>query len=130
MGRRQSHPIVLFFVWQTCVVEDVLMWAKMVQTKCTMVSGECLETLDTGEHADAPEADPKLLPILQFPDVRLSVKSKPVEVVDARIKKLIDDMAYAMYKDGATGIAAVQVGVPERIIVMDMSGNWQGLTKA
>lgn len=60
-----------------------------------------------------------LLEILTFPDPRLAKKSKPVEVVDEAITQLIDDMFETMYEAEGVGLAAAQVGVLKRIIVVD-----------
>jgi peptide deformylase len=60
-----------------------------------------------------------LLEILTYPDARLAQKSKPVATVDDEIKKLIDDMFETMYASDGVGLAAPQVGVHKRIIVVD-----------
>ena len=60
-----------------------------------------------------------LLHILTYPDPRLAEKSKPVEKVDDEIKRLIDDMFETMYEAEGVGLAAPQVGVTKRIIVVD-----------
>ena len=62
-----------------------------------------------------------LLPILEFPDPRLRTKAIPVRVVDERIKKLVDDMFETMYNAPGIGLAASQVDVHERVIVIDIS---------
>jgi peptide deformylase len=62
-----------------------------------------------------------LLPILQFPDARLHTVAKPVAVVDERIRRLVDDMLETMYDADGVGLAATQVDVHERVIVMDTS---------
>jgi len=59
-------------------------------------------------------------PILTAPDPRLKAVSKAVETVDAATRKLIDDMIESMYEADGIGLAAVQIGVPLRIIVMDL----------
>jgi peptide deformylase len=59
-------------------------------------------------------------PILTAPDPRLKAVSKPVEKVDAETRRLIDDMIESMYAADGIGLAAVQIGVPKRIIVMDL----------
>ena len=64
-----------------------------------------------------------LLPILEFPDPRLRTKAVPVKVVDERIKKLVDDMFETMYDAPGIGLAASQVDVHERVIVIDISEN-------
>lgn len=62
-----------------------------------------------------------LLPILCYPDPRLHKKAKPVAVVDDRIRKLVRDMADTMYDAPGVGLAATQVDVHERIVVIDTS---------
>lgn len=62
-----------------------------------------------------------LLDILHFPDPRLRDKAKPVETVDVGIRKLIDDMFETMYEAPGIGLAAIQVGVPQRVITIDIS---------
>ena len=60
--------------------------------------------------------------ILTAPDPRLRQKSAPVEVVDDSIRALMDDMLETMYEAKGIGLAAIQVNVPKRIIVMDLAG--------
>ncbi|NIF88334.1 peptide deformylase [Burkholderia sp. Cy-637] len=62
-----------------------------------------------------------LLNILHYPDKRLHKVAKPVDVVDNRIRKLVDDMAETMYAAPGIGLAATQVDVHERVIVIDTS---------
>ena len=62
-----------------------------------------------------------LLDILIYPDQRLHKIAKHVEKVDERIKKLIEDMSETMYQAPGIGLAAPQVNVLERIIVVDIS---------
>ena len=64
-----------------------------------------------------------VLPIITAPDRRLKLKCEPVEHVDAGIAKLMDDMLETMYLAPGVGLAAPQVGVPKRIIVVDTSKN-------
>ena len=59
-------------------------------------------------------------PILIAPDPRLKAVSAPVEKVDAEIRKLAEDMADSMYAADGIGLAAVQIGVAKRVIVMDL----------
>jgi len=59
-------------------------------------------------------------PILIAPDPRLKAVSTPVETVDAEIRKLALDMADSMYAAEGIGLAAVQIGVAKRVIVMDL----------
>lgn len=62
-----------------------------------------------------------LLPILCYPDPKLHTVAKPVAAVDMRIKTLIADMFETMYDAKGIGLAATQVNVHERLIVMDIS---------
>jgi peptide deformylase len=62
-----------------------------------------------------------LLPILTFPDPRLHTVAKPVQAVDARVKQLIADMFETMHEAHGIGLAATQVNVHERLIVIDVS---------
>ncbi len=59
-------------------------------------------------------------PILTAPDPRLKAVSAAVESVDAATRKLIDDMVDSMYEADGIGLAAVQIGTPQRVIVMDL----------
>jgi len=62
-----------------------------------------------------------LLPILCYPDPKLHTVAKPVAEVDARIKTLISDMLETMHEAKGIGLAATQVNVHERLIVIDVS---------
>lgn len=62
-----------------------------------------------------------LLDILEFPDPRLRKVAKPVEQVDERIRKQVDDMMETMYDANGIGLAATQVDFHERVIVIDVS---------
>ncbi len=62
-----------------------------------------------------------LLSILCYPDPRLNKVAKPVQTVDARIHALIDDMLETMYEAGGIGLAATQIDVHERLVVIDTS---------
>jgi peptide deformylase len=62
-------------------------------------------------------------PILTAPDPRLKEVSRDVERVDAEIRMLIDDMFDSMYAAKGIGLAAIQIGVPKRVIVMDLAQN-------
>ena len=61
------------------------------------------------------------LQILRYPDPRLYMVAKPVPAVDDRIRQLADDMLETMYAADGVGLAATQVDVHERLIVMDTS---------
>ena len=61
------------------------------------------------------------LTILRYPDPRLHTIAKPVAAVDARLQTLVDDMLQTMYAAEGIGLAATQVNVHERLIVMDTS---------
>jgi len=61
-----------------------------------------------------------ILPIIEAPDPRLKVKSTPVEKVDDELRALMDDMLDTMYAAPGIGLAAIQVGVPKRILVIDL----------
>lgn len=63
-----------------------------------------------------------ILPILTVPDPVLKQRSLPVEGVDDALRALMDDMLETMYAAPGIGLAAVQVGVPKRVIVMDLAG--------
>src|SRR4030042_3014147 len=60
-----------------------------------------------------------VLPILTIPDPVLRKKAKPVERVDAELRRLMDDMLATMYEAPGIGLAAPQIGVSRRLIVMD-----------
>lgn len=62
-----------------------------------------------------------VLPLVIAPDERLNKKSEPVAVVDDAIRQLLDDMLETMYANDGIGLAAVQVGVHKRCIVMDVA---------
>ncbi|HVY99672.1 MAG TPA: peptide deformylase [Dongiaceae bacterium] len=62
-----------------------------------------------------------LLPIITAPDPRLKQISKPVEKVDAEVRKLMADMLETMYAAPGIGLAAPQVGVLKRVIVLDLA---------
>src|SRR2546423_15129644 len=61
------------------------------------------------------------LDILRYPDPRLHTVAKPVKEVDARIRQLVDDMLETMYAADGVGLAATQVDVHQRLIVIDTS---------
>lgn len=59
--------------------------------------------------------------IITAPDPRLRQKSRPVEAVDDEIRALMDDMLETMYAAPGIGLAAIQIGIPLRVIVMDLA---------
>ena len=61
-----------------------------------------------------------ILPILEVPDPRLKTISTPVTEFDEGLKKLVEDMFDTMYDAPGIGLAAIQVGVPKRILVIDL----------
>ncbi|MEQ4925492.1 peptide deformylase [Proteus hauseri] len=64
-----------------------------------------------------------VLHVLHYPDERLRTIAKPVEKVNAEIQKIIDDMFETMYLEEGIGLAATQVDIHQRIIVIDVSEN-------
>lgn len=62
-----------------------------------------------------------LLPILRYPDPRLHTRAAPVLKVDDSIRKLVADMAETMYEAPGIGLAATQVNVHQRVVVIDVS---------
>jgi peptide deformylase len=62
-----------------------------------------------------------LLPIITAPDPRLKLKAKPVKSVDAEVRRLMDDMLETMYAAPGIGLAAPQVGVTWRVLVVDVA---------
>lgn len=62
-----------------------------------------------------------ILPLLIAPDPLLKTVSKPVDAVDAGLRRLMDDMLETMRWAPGVGLAAIQVGVPKRIIVIDIA---------
>jgi peptide deformylase len=62
-----------------------------------------------------------LLPILEYPDPRLRKVARPVTSFDARLRQLVTDMGDTMYAAPGIGLAATQVDVHERVIVIDIS---------
>jgi peptide deformylase len=62
-----------------------------------------------------------ILPIIELPDPRLRLVSEPVGAVDAAVRKLMDDMLETMYDAPGIGLAAIQVAVAKRVLVMDVA---------
>lgn len=65
-----------------------------------------------------------LLNVLHFPNPRLRLKAEPVEKVTPEIIKILDDMLETMYADRGVGLAATQVNIQKRLIVMDVSDEY------
>ena len=72
-------------------------------------------------HGTSPLKSPRmaLREIIVLPDRRLRLVSEPVKAVDARLRALVDDMFETMYEAPGVGLAAIQVGVPTRVITAD-----------
>ncbi len=68
-----------------------------------------------------------VLPIIKAPDPRLKLHCKAVDAVDGEARRLMDDMLETMHKANGIGLAAPQVGVTKRIIVLDLSHEEEGL---
>ena len=64
-----------------------------------------------------------ILNILRYPDPKLHTVAKPVAEVDERIRRLVDDMLETMYSADGVGLAATQVDVHERVVVIDTSND-------
>jgi peptide deformylase len=69
-----------------------------------------------------------ILPILEVPDPRLKTISSLVEAFDDDLKRLVDDMFETMYEAPGIGLAAIQVGVPKRVLVIDLQEEKDGET--
>lgn len=78
----------------------------------------CYHRFFIQNHVSKPMA---ILPILEFPDPRLRKKALPVEHVDEAIQRLVDDLFETMYAEKGAGLAANQVNIQQRIVVMDVS---------
>lgn len=59
--------------------------------------------------------------ILHYPDLRLRRKAEPVGEITDEIRRLVDDMAETMYNAPGIGLAAIQIGVAQRVVVIDLS---------
>jgi peptide deformylase len=69
---------------------------------------------------------PVLLPILHYPDPRLHTVAKPVTVFDAALKQLVTNMGHTMYEAPGVGLAATQVNVHQRLLVVDVTEDKSG----
>lgn len=72
----------------------------------------------------------KLLPIYSYPEPVLTTVSKPVTVFDDKLAALVNDMLYTMYHAPGIGLAAPQVGVSQRLFVIDVDYDREEVTKA
>lgn len=70
---------------------------------------------------DCPSGEVK--PIVFWPDDRLFLPSETVEHFDEELSKLVSDMATTMYMTGGNGLAAVQIGIPKRVFIVDIYAN-------
>ncbi len=68
-----------------------------------------------------------ILPIIEIPDPRLRTISTPVETFDDALQRLIDDMFETMYDAPGIGLAAIQVGVAKRLLVIDLQEEEEGV---
>ncbi|MGZ9092587.1 MAG: peptide deformylase, partial [Rhodoplanes sp.] len=59
--------------------------------------------------------------IIKLPDKRLRLVSEPVDKIDAGLKRLIEDMFETIYHAPGIGLAAIQIGEPKRVVIMDIS---------
>ena len=64
-----------------------------------------------------------VLPIVEIPDPRLRLVSKPVDTVDDAVRTLVGDMTDTMYAAQGIGLAAIQVGIDKRVVVIDLQEN-------
>ena len=64
-----------------------------------------------------------ILNVLRFPDERLKTKAQPVKEVNAEIKQIVANMFETMYEENGVGLAATQVNIHQRIVVIDVSEN-------
>ncbi len=72
----------------------------------------------------------ELLPIHTYPDPILTLVAKPVSVFDKRLEKLVRDMLFTMYHAPGIGLAAPQIGVSERLFVVDVDFDREEVTRA
>ncbi|SUC10709.1 peptide deformylase [Pasteurella canis] len=63
-----------------------------------------------------------LLDVLVYPDERLKIVAKPVDIIDDNVREIIDDMFETMYHQEGIGLAATQVDIHQRIITIDIEG--------
>ena len=63
-----------------------------------------------------------VMPVIHAPDPRLQVTSGVVETVDDDVRRLMDDLLETMYAEKGLGLSAIQVGIPRRVMVVDVAG--------
>jgi peptide deformylase len=94
---------------------------RVAKTGIKLSSGGTLATFFSQKHDIALITPMTKLVILEYPDPRLRKKAAPVTVVDAAVRQLADDMLQTMYAARGVGLAATQVDVHKRLIVLDLS---------
>lgn len=62
-----------------------------------------------------------MLPIITHPDTRLRLQSERIEDIDTSVRELVENMFESMYQTAGFGLAAIQVAVPKRLVVMDLA---------
>ena len=77
------------------------------------------------EISDSDKLNSKILPILVHPHPNLRMMAKPVEEFDSELRQLAINLLHTMYEEGGIGLAATQVNVQLRILVIDLNGNWK-----
>jgi len=107
--------------WDALPVFADLPAARAAETGIKLSSGGTLTTI-TGQKHDIHRITsmPKLA-ILEYPDPRLRKKAAPVSAVDDAVRRLVDDMLETMYAAKGVGLAATQVDVHRRVLVLDVS---------
>lgn len=80
-----------------------------------------LAPLENGAPYPNPDRTMALLSILHYPDPRLRIRARPVPAVDADTRQLVADLQETMYAAPGIGLAATQVGVDQRVMVVDVS---------
>jgi peptide deformylase len=94
---------------------------RVAETGIKLSSGGTLATFFSQKHDIALITPMTKLVILEYPDPRLRKKAAPVTIVDAAVRQLADDMLQTMYSAKGVGLAATQVDVHKRLIVLDVS---------
>src|SRR5271154_4031821 len=96
---------------------------RMAKTGIKLSSGGTLATFLSQKHDIALITPMTKLAILEYPDPRLRKTAVPVAAVDDAVRQLADDMLETMYAARGVGLAATQVDVHKRLIVLDVSEN-------